>query len=203
MNKTYTAEILGVGTELLLGNIVNTDARDISVMLSEIGINVYWHSVVGDNPERLTESVDIAKKRADIIITTGGLGPTLDDLTKETLATVFGKKMALHQPSLDRIKGFFQTIGREMTPNNEKQAWLPEGCTVFVPLGELVDLAKEKERLTAELERVEGEIRRADGKLQNRGFIEKAPKNLVEAERAKRDKFIEMKQKIEAQIKEL
>ena len=78
-----------------------------------------------------------------------------------------------------------------------------ESCTVFVPLGELVDLAKEKERLTAELERVEGEIRRADGKLQNRGFIEKAPKNLVEAERAKRDKFIEMKQKIEAQIKEL
>ena len=78
-----------------------------------------------------------------------------------------------------------------------------ESCTVFVPLGELVDLAKEKQRLTAELERVEGEIRRADGKLQNRGFIEKAPKNLVEAERAKRDKFIEMKQKIEAQIKEL
>ena len=72
-----------------------------------------------------------AKDRADIIITTGGLGPTLDDLTKETLAKVFGKKMVLHQPSLDSIREFFQKIGREMTPNNEKQAWLPEGCTVF------------------------------------------------------------------------
>ena len=78
-----------------------------------------------------------------------------------------------------------------------------EGCTVFVPLGELVDLEKEKERLSKELERVIGEISRADGKLQNRGFIEKAPKNLVDAERAKLDKFIEMKQKIEKQIKDL
>ena len=74
---------------------------------------------------------DRASDRADIIITTGGLGPTLDDLTKETLATVFGKKMALHQPSLDRLTEFFNKIGREMTKNNEKQAWLPEGCTVF------------------------------------------------------------------------
>ena len=78
-----------------------------------------------------------------------------------------------------------------------------EGCTVFVPLGELVDIEKERERLSKELERVIGEIRRADGKLQNRGFIDKAPKNLVEAERAKLDKFIEMKEKIERQIAEL
>ena len=78
-----------------------------------------------------------------------------------------------------------------------------ESCTVFVPLGELVDLAKEKERLTAELERIQGEIGRADGKLHNRGFVEKAPKALVEAERAKLDKFIEMREKIEKQLKEL
>lgn len=126
------AELIAVGTEILLGDIVNTDAQVISQGLSELGINVFYQTVVGDNPARLRHVVETARDRADIIITTGGLGPTLDDLTKETLATVFGKKMALHQPSLDRIKGFFQTIGREMTPNNEKQAWLPEGCTVFV-----------------------------------------------------------------------
>ena len=127
-----TAELIAVGTEILLGDIVNTDAQVISQGLSELGINVFYQTVVGDNPARLRHVVETARDRADIIITTGGPGPTLDDLTKETLATVFGKKMALHQPSLDRIKGFFQTIGREMTPNNEKQAWLPEGCTVFV-----------------------------------------------------------------------
>nr|WP_297178469.1 competence/damage-inducible protein A [uncultured Agathobaculum sp.] len=126
------AELIAVGTEILLGDIVNTDAQVISQGLSELGINVFYQTVVGDNPARLRHVVETARDRADIIITTGGLGPTLDDLTKETLAAVFGKKMSLHQPSLDRIKGFFQTIGREMTPNNEKQAWLPEGCTVFV-----------------------------------------------------------------------
>ena len=126
------AELIAVGTEILLGDIVNTDAQVISQGLSELGINVFYQTVVGDNPACLRHVIETARDRADIIITTGGLGPTLDDLTKETLATVFGRKMALHQPSLDRIKDFFQTIGREMTPNNEKQAWLPEGCTVFV-----------------------------------------------------------------------
>lgn len=126
------AEIIAVGTEILLGEIVNTDAQIISQGLSELGINVYFQTVVGDNPERLERAIREAKQRADIIITTGGLGPTLDDLTKETLANVFNRKMTLHQPSLDRIKSFFEKIGRKMTPNNEKQAWLPEGCTVFV-----------------------------------------------------------------------
>ncbi len=125
------AELIAVGTEILLGDIVNTDAQVISRGLSELGINVYYQTVVGDNPARLERAVREAKDRADIIITTGGLGPTLDDLTKETLAKVFGKTMALHEPSLAHIKEFFQKIGREMTPNNEKQAWLPEGCTVF------------------------------------------------------------------------
>lgn len=126
------AELIAVGTEILLGEIVNTDAQMISQGLSELGMDVYYQTVVGDNPERLLGVIENAKQRADIIITTGGLGPTLDDLTKETLASVFGKKMTLHQPSLDRIVDFFQGIGKEMTPNNEKQAWLPEGCTVFV-----------------------------------------------------------------------
>ena len=128
------AELIAVGTEILLGDIVNTDAQLISQSLSELCINVFYQTVVGDNPARLERVVREAKDRADIIITTGGLGPTLDDLTKETLATVFGKKMVLHQPSMDRLTDFFKTIGREMTKNNEKQAWLPEGCTVFTNL---------------------------------------------------------------------
>ena len=90
MKKTYNTEILSVGTELLLGHITNTDARDISEMLSKIGINVLYHTVVGDNPGRLEDCVNIAKSRADIIITTGGLGPTCDDLTKQILAKAFG-----------------------------------------------------------------------------------------------------------------
>ena len=81
MSRVYNAEILSVGSEILLGHTTNTDARDISLMLSEIGINVKYHTVVGDNPQRLAECIDIARGRADIIISTGGLGPTCDDLT--------------------------------------------------------------------------------------------------------------------------
>lgn len=126
------AELIAVGTEILLGDIVNTDAQVISQGLSELGIDVFYQTVIGDNPDRLERVIREAADRADIIITTGGLGPTLDDLTKETLARVFGKEMELHEPSLARIRAFFDRIGREMTPNNEKQAWLPHGCTVFV-----------------------------------------------------------------------
>lgn len=126
------AELIAVGTEILLGDIVNTDAQVISQGLSELGFNVFYQTVVGDNPDRLRHVIETARDRADIIITTGGLGPTLDDLTKETLAAVFGKQMELHEPSLARIRGFFESINREMTKNNEKQAWLPAGCTVFV-----------------------------------------------------------------------
>lgn len=126
------AELIAVGTEILLGDIVNTDAQVISQGLSELGIDVFYQTVVGDNPQRLERVIREAADRADILITTGGLGPTLDDLTKETLARVFHKEMELHEPSLERIRAFFDRIGREMTPNNEKQAWLPKGCTVFV-----------------------------------------------------------------------
>lgn len=125
------AELIAVGTEILLGDIVNTDAQVISRGLAELGIGVYYQTVVGDNPERLRAAICQAKKRADIIITTGGLGPTLDDLTKETLAAVFEKKMELDEASLAKIKEFFARLGREMTANNEKQAMLPVGCTVF------------------------------------------------------------------------
>ena len=93
MNRVYNTEILSVGTEILLGHVVNSDAKAISEMLSAIGINVKYHTVVGDNPERLRECVEIAKNRADIIVTTGGLGPTYDDLTKALLAESFGLKL--------------------------------------------------------------------------------------------------------------
>ncbi len=133
MKKTLSAEILSVGTELLLGNTANTDARDISVYLSELGINVFYHTVVGDNPERLTKAVNIAKTRADIIITTGGLGPTCDDLTKQVLASAFGLKMEFHEELAEEMKRYFkEVLGVDsMTDNNLQQAYLPEGCTVF------------------------------------------------------------------------
>ena len=130
MSKTYNTEILSVGTELLLGHVTNTDARDISEMLSQIGINVRYHTVVGDNPQRLEECVRVAKERADIIITTGGLGPTCDDLTKQILAKAFGLSLVRDE---NEYEGLYEYIhpGRKFTPNNFQQAMLPEGCTVF------------------------------------------------------------------------
>ena len=129
---SHTAEIIAVGTELLLGNIVNTNARDISQALSAVGVNVFWHTVVGDNPQRLKDALDVARKRADIIITTGGLGPTYDDLTKQTICEAFGKPLVLHQDILDDLKVFFEkNVHMKMPSNNLQQAELPEGCTVF------------------------------------------------------------------------
>ncbi len=128
---SHTVEILSVGTELLLGSIANTDAQMLSQGLSELGLNVYWHTVVGDNPQRVREAVDAARKRADIILTTGGLGPTCDDLTKNALAQAFGKKLVFDEASAERIRGYFVRTGRPMTENNLQQAMLPEGCTIL------------------------------------------------------------------------
>ena len=122
---SYTAELIAVGTELLLGNIANTDAQMISQGLSELGINVYYHTVVGDNPDRVRQAVDVAKTRANIIITTGGLGPTCDDLTKVAIADAFGKKLFYHEPSAQRIRDRFAAMGRPLTENNFQQAMLP------------------------------------------------------------------------------
>lgn len=121
------AEILSVGTELLLGGTVNTDARDISLALAELGINVYWHTVVGDNPARLTECIYRARNRADLIITTGGLGPTCDDLTKQTLARAFERELILDEEALEDIREYFAEKGRPFTDNNIQQAYLPKG----------------------------------------------------------------------------
>ncbi|MDR2670357.1 MAG: competence/damage-inducible protein A [Oscillospiraceae bacterium] len=124
-------EIIAVGTELLLGNTANTDAQDLSQELSELGLHVYFHTVVGDNPGRLTQALQIAKERSDILITTGGLGPTYDDLTKETIAVCFGRKLVRHEEIWTRIRAYFDGIHRPLTPNNERQAFLPEGCVIF------------------------------------------------------------------------
>jgi len=125
------AEILSVGTELLLGNTTNTDARDLSAGLAELGVNVFWHTVVGDNPARLTECIYRARNRADLIITTGGLGPTCDDLTKQVLARAFEMELYYDEEEARGIREYFEKRGRPFTQNNMQQAWLPEGCTVF------------------------------------------------------------------------
>ena len=127
----HTAEILSVGTELLLGSIVNSDAQMISRELSALGINVYYHTVVGDNPGRLEQAVEVARQRADILITTGGLGPTCDDLTKQTLARCFGLELVYDPRSMERIEAYFARLDRPCTENNRQQAYLPEGCVIL------------------------------------------------------------------------
>ena len=131
MKNIQTAEILCVGTELLLGDIVNTNAAFLSQKLAELGISVYRHTCVGDNPARLKAAIASALESADLVITSGGLGPTYDDLTKETVAEYFKRPLYLHTGSLERIKGYFAKTGRVMTKNNEKQAMMPEGATVL------------------------------------------------------------------------
>ncbi len=126
------AELIAVGTELLLGNIANTDAQFLSEKLSGLGITVHHHTVVGDNPRRLAQALETARGRADIIITTGGLGPTYDDLTKQTICRTFGRELELHEDILEEIRTWFRNkLGREMPENNVQQALLPVGCVVF------------------------------------------------------------------------
>ncbi|SOC38615.1 competence/damage-inducible protein A [Ureibacillus acetophenoni] len=125
------AEIIAVGSELLLGQIANTNAKFISSQLSELGINVYFHTVVGDNGSRLQDAIKIAEERADLIIFSGGLGPTKDDLTKETIANHLGLPLVFDHEALTYIEEFFAKYGRTMTENNKKQALVLEGCKVL------------------------------------------------------------------------
>ena len=125
------AEIVCVGTELLLGDIVNTNAAYLAKELAAAGIDVYHQSVIGDNPQRLEAELTGALSRCDLVITTGGLGPTYDDLTKETAARLFHREMELNLPSLERIEAFFRKIDRPMTENNRKQAMIPRGARVL------------------------------------------------------------------------
>ena len=126
-----TCELVFVGTELLLGDILNTNAQYLSKQLAAIGVNVLYQTVVGDNPDRLRRVLETAFSRADLVLTTGGLGPTKDDLTKEVCAAFFGKPLVLHDESLQRMKAYFSEKGVEMPQTNEKQAWMPAGCVIF------------------------------------------------------------------------
>lgn len=126
-----TCELVFVGTELLLGDILNTNAQYLSKQLAALGISVLHQSVVGDNPGRLREVLETALSRADLVMTTGGLGPTKDDLTKEVCAACFEQKLVLHEESLRRMKAYFDVKGVAMPKTNEKQAWMPEGAVIF------------------------------------------------------------------------
>ncbi|MCI6858554.1 MAG: molybdopterin-binding protein [Eubacterium sp.] len=125
------AEIVCVGTELLLGDIVNTNAQYISKELAHIGIDLFYQTVVGDNKERLSAVLDTALSRSDLIITTGGLGPTKDDLTKEVAAEFFGKKLVFHEKTFQHVKKRLESYGiYNMTESQKKQAMVPEGALV-------------------------------------------------------------------------
>jgi len=125
------AEIIAIGTEILLGDIVNSNAQYLAQQLAALGIDMYYQQVVGDNELRIMHAFDEAYSRSDIIITTGGLGPTDDDLTKEVAAKYFNKKLILHESSIEKIKNYFKFRQRKMTENNLKQGLIPEGATII------------------------------------------------------------------------
>lgn len=124
-------EILSVGTEILMGQIANTDAQYLSQQMSELGISVYHHTAVGDNPARVREALGQALSRSDLVITTGGLGPTEDDLTKEMVAEYFGLKLTPDPASLEAIRARVTVNGRELTQNQLKQGYFPEGSHIL------------------------------------------------------------------------
>lgn len=126
-----TIELISVGTELLLGNIVNTNAAYLAEKCAGLGLACYFQTVVGDNRERLSLVLKTALERSDVIILSGGLGPTEDDLTKEVAAKVCGKQLVMHNPSKKAIRKYFEEKGIKPTDNNWKQAMLPEGCIVL------------------------------------------------------------------------
>ena len=128
----HTAEIIAVGNELLFGSTTNTNAREISQALNTAGIAAAFHTVVGDDPAQLRAAVAIARTRADILITTGGLGPTYDDVTKDILCEVFGRELEFHEEVAQEIRTFYETsFHTPMPENNLRLAHLPAGCTVF------------------------------------------------------------------------
>lgn len=124
-------ELISVGTEILLGNIVNTNAAFLSEECAKLGLSCYYQTVVGDNEERLKETIECAIKRSDIIILSGGLGPTPDDLSKETVAKVWDKQLIMHEPSKQHIIEYFKKKNIEISENNWKQAMIPEGAVVL------------------------------------------------------------------------
>lgn len=128
--KTRIVELISVGTELLLGNIINTNSAYLSEKCAQLGLSCFYQDVVGDNAGRLEETIRLALSRADIVMISGGLGPTEDDLTKETAAAVLGRRLLMHEKSREAIQTYFDRKGMEVTDNNWKQAMMPEDCVV-------------------------------------------------------------------------
>ncbi len=128
---SVNVELVSIGSELLLGQIVDTNSAWISQRLAENGVNVYYKSCVGDNMNRMTEVLNIALDRADVIITGGGIGPTQDDLTREAVAEVFGVEVVTDPDSLVELRERFQNRGFILTKNNERQAQIPAGATII------------------------------------------------------------------------
>ena len=128
---TMKAAILAIGTELLMGQTVNTNASYLSHALNDLGIGVYYHYTVGDNPERMKSALMDLMSKCDLVITTGGLGPTLDDITKEMIAEVLGLEMVLDPHSLARVKERFMLFNRVMPESNVRQAYFPKGATIL------------------------------------------------------------------------
>lgn len=125
------AEVIAVGSELLLGQIANTNGQFLSQQLAKAGVDVFYHSVVGDNATRLQETLEIASKRSELIILTGGLGPTKDDLTKEVVASFLHKELVIDEVALEQIVSFFEKRNLPMTENNRKQALVLKEATIF------------------------------------------------------------------------
>ena len=126
-----TVELIAVGTELLLGNIVNTNAAYLAQQCADLGLSCYYQTVVGDNEGRLMQTLQTALSRSDIVILSGGLGPTQDDLTKEVAARVMGKELQMDAHSRKRLQEYFTRRKIEMTDNNWKQAMVPVGAIVL------------------------------------------------------------------------
>ncbi len=124
-------EILSVGTEILLGDILNTNSRYLSLELAKLGISVLRHTTVGDNAQRLAAALSTALERSDIVIATGGLGPTQDDITRDVCCQVMGCELRLDTAIADKIKAYFSSKGIDMPESNLRQAYVPEGQTVF------------------------------------------------------------------------
>ncbi|HEY7728990.1 MAG TPA: competence/damage-inducible protein A, partial [Candidatus Eisenbacteria bacterium] len=125
------AEIITIGSELLRGTVANRNFDLIARQLGQIGVDVVYHTTVGDESERLGEALRAAVHRADVVVTTGGLGPTPDDITRKTLATVFRRRLVLDETVLDQIRGRFRERGMEMPALNETQALIPRGARVI------------------------------------------------------------------------
>ncbi|HXG50579.1 MAG TPA: CinA family nicotinamide mononucleotide deamidase-related protein [candidate division Zixibacteria bacterium] len=123
-----SAEIIAIGTELLLGQIVDTNSPWMAQRLAALGVDLFFKSVVGDNPSRMREVIERALERSDIVITSGGLGPTQDDLTREVVAEATGRPLLFDERLLAQVEAHFRRRGRTMTPNNRRQAYIPQGA---------------------------------------------------------------------------